>query len=134
MNKYRGDGTRIDEPNAFDLAPKTFEPMGNLVMVQMVPVTKTPGGIHLPDESLDRDSPAMEARKAWVVSAGCQCRYVRRGDLVLVQGQCIHFKHNGYRLTCVKEDQLVGIERDEDGDVPSFEVKDWNTGEIARLP
>ena len=72
-----------------DLAAKAFTPLGILVVLQMVPRDKTPGGIQLPDSVKELDMVGLEPANGWVVSAGCQCRYVRRGDLVIVQGNLI---------------------------------------------
>jgi co-chaperonin GroES (HSP10) len=114
------------------LPDRSFEPLGNLVILKMIPVDKSPGGVVIPESLRDGERAGEEARKGWVVSAGAQCRYVRRGDLVLVQGNVFTFKHNGLRLQCIKEDQIVGIECNNERRIPEFEVRDWDAGEVER--
>lgn len=126
-----GDLSTVGDPN---LPEQSFAPIGILVVLKMVPVDKSPGGVVLPDtvKELGADRVGLEPARGWVVSAGCQCRYVRRGDLVLIQGQIVHFRHGGERLALVQETQLIGVERDEAGGQPEFDVADWKDGIIGR--
>lgn len=137
MSKYRGDGSLVTGPPrelSADFPPKDFEPLGVLVVLKMVPVTESPGGIQLPDtvQELDAVGAGLEPRRGWVVSHGCQCRYVRRGDLVIVTGQLVHFRHKGQRLVLIQETNVVGIEQKAGGGLPEFQVTDWKDQVICR--
>lgn len=49
-----------------DIPDRTFEPIGNLVVLKVIPVDKSPGGIHLPDQLKDLDAPQKTDRKSVV--------------------------------------------------------------------
>lgn len=116
-----------------DIPAKTFEPIGTLVVLKMVPVDKSAGGIELPDSVRGKaEMIGLEPAKGWVVSAGCQCRYARRGDLVLLQGQIVHFQHKSIKLAMVSETQLVGIERNDEEEMPEFRVASWKDQTVHR--
>ena len=136
MNKYRREDIEtvpLSGGPPIDFPPKDFEPLGIFVVLLMVPVTQSPGGIQLPETVQELSEPAgLEPRRGWVVSHGCQCRYVRRGDLVIVNGQLIHFKHKGQRLVLISETNLVGIEQKEGGGLPNFWVSDWKEQIVER--
>lgn len=116
-----------------DLAEKTFEPVGNLVFLQMVPMDKSPGGVLMPDSVKGRaDMIGLEPAKGWVVSAGCQCRYAKRGDLVMVQGTIVHLSFKGIKLAMVMETQIISIIQDWYGTIPEFKVTDWKAQIVER--
>lgn len=132
MNKYRGNGKSIEDP---DLPPVPFEPLGNLVVLKMVPQNKSPGGVVLPEtvQELDSMSQGLDPRKGWVVAVGCQCRYARRGDLVaLGGGQLVSFKWKGQLMWFIQETNLLGIVQDSGGEMPSFAVTDWKDQIVCR--
>ena len=37
MNKYRGDGSKVNDEDSQLIPPKTFEPLGNLVVMRIIP-------------------------------------------------------------------------------------------------
>ena len=134
MNKYRGDGIKASDPASVppDLPEQDFEPIGNLVMVRIVPRTESPGGVALPETVQGIDDQNLDPTLAWVVAAGCQCRYARRGDLVMVTGRFVSYRWKGQRLAMLQETQIAKIVQDKDGRVPRFAVTDWKDGIVCR--
>jgi len=58
---------------------KLFDPIGDRVALERIPVESTPGGIIMPGNV----TKGREINKSWVVAVGPDCKQVREGDLVI---------------------------------------------------
>lgn len=91
------------------LPAATFRPLGTLVCLHLFKVTETEGGIRLPDTVVEKMQ--SETPRGLVVSAGPDCKLVKRGDEILIlPGTMAHkVKHDGVEVWVVNEDKIVGI-------------------------
>lgn len=115
---------------------KTLEPIGELVLLVVAERDKSKAGIVLPDVTRERLAKGEqgideEAVTGTVVAAGAQCRYVRRGDTVVI-GQVRSFKYRGQQVHFCKESELLFVASDGNGKVPSHKVTDWREHVVER--
>lgn len=119
-----------------DLPPRTADPIGELVFLKLNP-PKTRAGLIMPDVVKGRagkgEQISDEAVTGVVIAAGAQCRYVRRGDTVVLGGSAGFFSHQGQTVHFVKESNLLGIESDERGAIPEHRVTDWREHVVERV-
>lgn len=103
-----GEGNLGGDNNEPFLAPDLIEPIGNEVLVQLIPVSQTKGHIHLPDSaSVD----AAGTPEALVVSTGPYCQQVHRGDRVLVLQiqRTAPINYQEHQLWYLTEERIAGI-------------------------
>lgn len=120
-----------------EIPAQTFQPIRDVLVLQITLPDKTKAGVLIPEAQRLKFATGRDAEDvpvALVVAAGPACRYVRRGDRVIVGGNFHRFRHDGGpELFFANESQVQGIECNAGGDMPAFEVADWETGEVLRF-
>ncbi len=97
------------------LVESTFKPLGTLVVLQMVKVTETPGGIRLPDRTVEENR--TQTPYGFVIATGPECKCgLKRGDEILIPARvsCEVVKHQGVEVVVVTEDKIIGIVPEEE--------------------
>ncbi len=87
---------------------KTFQPIRDIVALQVHRVSETEGGLMLADGSVD----TREFLTATVIACGPECKWVKEGDVILVASsvQGVAGKHGSSgRQTLVREESLLAV-------------------------
>ncbi len=87
---------------------KTFIPVGDFIALKVHQVDETPAGIVMPDGVAD----PLVTPTGTAIAVGPDCKYVKEGDLVLVNGNTvgINVYHGGSgKVFVIAEKNVVGV-------------------------
>lgn len=107
------------------LPKQTFTPLADRVVLRVIKVNETAGGLTLPDNLAAQGG--IETPEAYVVAAGPECKQLKRGQKVIALARVGGSKvvHKGQELFSCREGDILGIvDGEEWKEEPYLEIKD----------
>jgi co-chaperonin GroES (HSP10) len=92
------------------LAPKLYTPTHDKLVIQITKVTESAGGIAMSDNAPIGATPEKYPHQ--VVAVGPECKYVKRGDLILMgeNQPILNVKYGGHQTYVVlHEEEIAGV-------------------------